>query len=218
MLSVVALAAVTAAIIASAWVSQTNHEATPSPTQSGQRPADVDQPAAGDLRAHPGVRDSVIGPYLSESDPVRVTIPSLGVTSGLVQLGLTGTGAMEVPSDPAVAGWYTHGPAPGALGPAVIAGHVTWNGAPGVFYDLGALHRGDAIEVVRADGRTAVFSVHGVARFPKDAFPTRAVYGPVNHAALRLITCGGLYDESAHHYADNVVVFARLLDVRRAPH
>ena len=46
-------------------------------------------------------------------------------------------GAMEVPQDPAVAGWFSRGPSPGALGPAVIAGHVTWNGAPAIFHRLG---------------------------------------------------------------------------------
>ena len=43
---------------------------------------------------------------------------------------------MEVPADPANAGWYELGPSPGALGPAVVAGHVTWNQAPAVFFRL----------------------------------------------------------------------------------
>ncbi len=212
-----AAAAVTVMVTAAA-VSHHDHEATPSRVQPGHAPPlTASQPDPLDPRTHGGIRDSVIGPLLSESDPVRVAVPSLGVTSSLVDLGLTVSGALEVPSDPAVAGWYTRGPAPGALGPAVIAGHVTWNGEPAVFYQLGALRRGDAVEVARSDGRTAVFGVQRVARFPKEEFPTRAVYGAVNYAALRLITCGGLYDESAHRYLDNVVVFARLLRVRPPP-
>jgi len=215
-LTSIAVATLTVAVVA-AWLGQRGHESAPSARPPGQAPAAVSQSAPGDGRMSASVRDAVAGPYLAASDPLRVTIPSLAVTSSLVELGLTGTGALEVPSDPARAGWYTSAPTPGTLGPAVIAGHVTWNGEPAVFYDLGALQRGDTVEVLRADGRTAVFSVQGVARFPKDEFPTRAVYGAVNHAGLRLITCGGLYDESAHRYLDNVVVFARLSDVRRAP-
>jgi hypothetical protein len=96
----------------------------------------------------------------------------------------------------------------------VIAGHVTWNGVPGVFYRLGTLRRGDRVAVTRDDGMTAVFAVDRVARFAKSRFPTRTVYGAIDHAGLRLITCGGTYDKSEHRYLDNVVVFARLETVR----
>ena len=117
---------------------------------------------------------------------------------------------MEVPEDPAQAGWYTFGPTPGSLGPAVIAGHVTWNGAPAVFFALGELRPGDRVRVARADDRVAVFEVTQVRTYPKSRFPTKEVFGPVDHAGLRLITCGGDYDGSAHRYSDNVVVYARL--------
>ena len=160
------------------------------------------------------VRDRVRGPVLPESDPVVVSIPRIGVRSTLVSLGLAADGAMEVPGDPARAGWFTRAPAPGALGPAVIAGHVTWNGTPGVFYRLGKLRRGDRIVVTREDGTTAAFVVDKVARYAKARFPVRTVYGAIDHAGLRLITCGGAYDSSRYRYPDNVVVFARLDSVR----
>jgi hypothetical protein len=37
------------------------------------------------------------------------------------------------------------------------------------------------------------------------------VYDDVHHPALRLITCGGSFDQTAHSYRDNIVVFADLL-------
>ena len=157
------------------------------------------------------VRDKITGLVLPESDPVAVSIPRIGVQSTLVQLGLK-DGEMELPAPP-VAGWFTGGPAPGALGPAVITGHVTWNG-PAVFHRLGTLRRGDQVTVTREDGKTAVFTVSRVARFSKSRFPSRAVYGAIDHAGLRLITCGGTYDAARHRYLDNVVVFARLEAVR----
>jgi sortase (surface protein transpeptidase) len=120
---------------------------------------------------------------------------------------------MQVPTDPSVAGWYIRGPTPGSLGPAVIAGHVTWNQVPAVFYRLGQLRPGDRVQVMRRDGQTAVFAVLRVARFVKTQFPTKQVFGAVNYAGLRLITCGGRYDASVHRYLDNVVVFTRLVDV-----
>jgi hypothetical protein len=73
---------------------------------------------------------------------------------------------------------------------------------------------GDEVAVTREDGKTAVFTVTGVSRFSKSRFPTRAVYGQIDHAGLRLITCGGTYDSARHRYLDNVVVFARLEAVR----
>jgi sortase (surface protein transpeptidase) len=160
------------------------------------------------------VRDRTKGLVLPESDPVVVSIPRIGVRSTLVKLGLDSHGAMEVPKDPAVAGWFSKGPSPGALGPAVIAGHVTWDGAPEVFYRLGAMRRGDQVSVTRKDGKTAVFIVSRVARFSKSHFPSREVYGAIDHAGLRLITCGGTYDAARHTYLDNIVVFASLDAVR----
>ncbi|MFF3171215.1 class F sortase [Streptomyces sp. NPDC057900] len=147
---------------------------------------------------------------LPASRPVSITIPSLKVTSSLEELGLGKDRAMETPRDPDKAGWYRPGATPGAVGPAVIAGHVTWNGAPGVFFGLGKLGPGDRISVRRADGRTADFTVDRTALYPKDRFPTVEVYRNLDHAGLRLITCGGDYSKDDSRYADNVVVYATL--------
>jgi len=193
---------------------------TPDSTVVGTPDQSVPSTASSTSRATPersaastdrtDVRDQITGPVLSASDPVAVSIPKLGVRSTLVDLGLDVDGAMEVPQDPALAGWFSRGAAPGALGPAVIAGHVTWDGAPAVFHRLGTLRRGDQVTVDREDGQTAVFTVDRVARFSKSQFPSREVYGAIDHAGLRLITCGGTYDAARQRYLDNVVVFAKL--------
>ena len=57
-----------------------------------------------------------------------------------------------------------------------------------------------------------------MTQFSKSRFPTRAVYGPIDHAGLRLITCGGTYDAARSRYLDNVVVFARLQAVHARAH
>ena len=109
-------------------------------------------------------------------------------------------------------GWYRHSPTPGSLGPAVLVGHVdsAANG-PSVFYRLGSLRRNDKVRVTRADGTVAVFAVDSVRRFRKSQFPTRLVYGNTDHAALRLITCGGPIEADSGHYRDNIVVLASLI-------
>lgn len=207
------------------WQAFSTSAASP-PAPHGQAVADAALPAGAPPSARPGsdapagsrtrewnMGDPITGPVLRESQPIRITIPRLGVQSNLVNLGVDSSGAMEVPVEAADAGWYELGPTPGALGPAVIAGHVTWNQSPAVFHRLGTLSRGDLVNVTRADGKTAVFSVEGVARYPKAQFPTQKVFGTIDHAGLRLITCGGAYDDAANRYLDNVVVFTELLRV-----
>ncbi len=142
--------------------------------------------------------------------PVSLTIPAIGVKTSLMRLGLQANGTLQVPGSTAVAGWYTGSPRPGAAGSAVIAGHVDSRYGPGIFFWLRTMRAGERIYVKRADGTLAVFTVTGVRTYPKDQFPTAAVYGPAPDAELRLITCGGLFDQSVGSYLSNVVVFARL--------
>lgn len=151
-------------------------------------------------------------PLMPESDPVRLRVPSIGVDTSLMELGLQRDGTMEVPPDGEIAGWYTKAPTPGELGPAVIAAHVDWKGDPGTCYELDELAPGDGVSVERQDGTTAKFVVTKVEQHPKDAFPTDAVYGDIDHAGLRLITCGGDFDEEARSYRDNIIAYARLAD------
>ncbi|MEU0546204.1 class F sortase [Micromonospora sp. NPDC005979] len=150
------------------------------------------------------------GPLMASSPPVRVSIPSLKAAAATVALGLQPDGAMQVPDNAAEVGWFTKAPTPGALGPAVLAGHVNWKGHRGTFFDLGRVKVGAEVTVDRQDGSTAMFTVTKVEQYPKDRFPTDEVYGATNNAALRLITCGGEFDDSTQHYRDNVIVYARL--------
>ncbi len=192
-------------------IAPTSNDTTSSSTAAGTaEPTPEPSTARGQQT---DVRDKITGLVLPESHPVTLSIPRLGISSKLVDLGLGKKGQMETPPPP-VAGWFTQGPTPGALGPAVIAGHVTWNGSRAVFYRLGTMQPGDRVIVTRKDRRTAIFTVERVARFPKSQFPSRDVYGAIDHAGLRLITCGGTYDAAGHRYLDNVVVFAKLEAVR----
>jgi sortase (surface protein transpeptidase) len=195
---------------------------------SGQQSAP--QPAAGSRSAEPSrsapPADSIPGggseapePAEEVAAPVSVDIPSIGVTSDLIRLGLNGDGTVQVPplERDDRAGWYERGPAPGAVGPAVLLGHVdSAQYGPGVFFDLGALQPGDTVEVARADGSVAEFVVDRVEVHPKDEFPTIDVYGNTDDSQLRLITCGGDFDSSVRSYEDNVIVFATLSGTRPA--
>jgi hypothetical protein len=151
---------------------------------------------------------------LAPDEPVRLVVPAIGVRTGpLLRLGLDGRGALQVPPDAATAGWFTFGPTPGTDGPAVIAAHVDYAGVPGVFQRLRDLTPGDEIDVTRADGTTAVFGTYRVDQYPKSGFPSERVYGDTAGPELRLITCGGAFDDRTGQYRDNVVAYARLVRV-----
>jgi LPXTG-site transpeptidase (sortase) family protein len=187
-----------------AWASQTGRAAVPAghapfvPVPRG-RWAAAPEPSA-----------------VSVAMPVALDIPSIGVRTPVVELGLTVSGALQVPSSTAVAGWYTGSPRPGETGAAVIAGHVDSRAGPAVFFRLGMLRPGALVFVRRADGSLAVFAVTAVRTFAKSQFPTAAVYDPVPDAQLRLITCGGTFDQATGHYLSNVVVSATLRSGGRA--
>ncbi|MCW2582902.1 MAG: Peptidase sortase [Klenkia sp.] len=171
-------------------------------TAPGTGPAVAGSPPAPDIR--PSVQTGG-----TTATPVSVAVPSVGLSSSLVDIGVDDTGALVPPADYQQAGWFDAGPAPGEVGPAVLAGHVDSRTGPAVFYRLEEVEVGAQVLVGRSDGSTVVFEVTRVAEYPKTEFGTAEVYGPTVDAQLRLITCGGEFDRSRRSYTDNVVVFAR---------
>jgi LPXTG-site transpeptidase (sortase) family protein len=173
------------------------------------------RPVAVGLEALPAPTGPIVAPPQSAAPrpvaaPVSLTIPLIGVSTKLITLGLASDGSLQVPplSDTAVAGWYTGSPRPGAIGSAIIVGHVDTVHGPAVFDRLGQLRKGDQVYVRRADGTLVKFLVTAVQTYPKDQFPTQTVYGPTPDAELRLITCGGTFDRATGHYVSNIVVYA----------
>jgi sortase family protein len=152
---------------------------------------------------------------LAAAAPVGLRIDSINASSTLVPLGLNPNRTVAVPpvATPMQASWYRLGPAPGAPGPAVILGHVNGDGKDGIFARLNEVRPGDQVKVSRADGKTAVFTVTKLQQVAKNAFPTAAVYGDTAAAELRLVTCGGDFDQSKHSYADSIIAFATLTSV-----
>lgn len=143
--------------------------------------------------------------------PERLSIAAVNIDTTFTEpLGLEDTGEVEVPEEYERVGWYKYGPTPGELGPAVILGHVDSHEGPAVFYRLREVTKGDAIELTRTDGSVAVFIVTGTEQVAQDSFPTESVYGDIDHAGLRLITCTGVYDRGEARYSHNFIVYAAL--------
>jgi len=149
---------------------------------------------------------------MARSVPAVISIPSIRVRAKVISLGLTASGSAAVPplTSPFLTSWYDRGPTPGEAGAAVILGHVDSAAVgPAVFYDLGDLRPGDLIYVTLKDRRTALFRVYSAALYEKADFPAQAVYGYTSWPSLRLITCGGVFDNATGHYLGNTVVFAQ---------
>ncbi|MFI7341036.1 class F sortase [Streptomyces sp. NPDC050085] len=180
----------------------------------GTSPSGPPQPARApaDNAVEQATRDEPAAPPLPPSPPLRVTVPAIHVDAPLMGLALQGDGRLAAPpeNDADLAGWWSSGPAPGAQGTAIIAGHVDIPTGPAAFYNLGALKPGMRIDVERADRRTAHFTIDSVDVYDADAFPDDKVYADTGRPELRLITCGGGFDKKLQRYRGNVVISAHL--------
>jgi hypothetical protein len=175
----------------------------PAATTTAAIPAPPAKSGGGALN----LADSPTGTPPAVGIPTQIDIPAIDVHARIVPLGLNRDGTIQVPTRYDVTGWYQGGPRPGDPGPAVVLGHLDSLVGPAVFLRLGRLVPGQTITVSSATDSHR-FRVDSVATFAKDRFPTSLVYGPVPAPALRLVTCGGTFDDARHSYRANVVVFA----------
>ncbi|UZK54558.1 class F sortase [Streptomyces drozdowiczii] len=132
-----------------------------------------------------------------------------------LSIGPSGQLDAPPPNDKNLVGWFKDGATPGERGASIVAGHVDTTTGPAVFLQLRFLKPGATVDITRADGTVATFSVDTVETFSKADFPDDKVYADTPDAQLRLITCGGNYDRKAKDYEDNVVVFAHLDSVKK---
>jgi len=142
--------------------------------------------------------------------PARIRLPSLGVDTAVVAVGVDARGEMAVPEDVKETGWYRFGPAPGsATGSSVVSGHVDDKlQGRGAFYRLVDLAVGDPVVVTTAAGADLAFRVSAVRRIPKSTLPVDELFARDGPPHLTLVTCGGAFDRALGSYRDNVVVTA----------
>jgi LPXTG-site transpeptidase (sortase) family protein len=195
--------AATAVLLAGCAASAGAGSGAPAPSTTTAGPSTSVPSPAVPAGSGPVVVDPVTVP-----EPVAVSVPAIGVTDELLELGVGADGTAEVPRDFDRVGWFTGGGRPGARGPTVLLGHVDSTAGPAVFHDLRDLRPGDLVEVTVADGSVAGYEVVGTEQFAKDEFPTAAVFGATADDVLRLVTCTGAFDRGARSYVDNLVVTA----------
>lgn len=183
------------------------------------KPAPLVKPAPPSKVTKPGNRVQVAGAVpVSVSPPVSIKIPAMFIDQPLVGLRVNRSdGSLTPPDGWNDIGWWSAGPAPGAAGAAVIAGHVDSKTGPAVFAGLGSLKAGSKIVIDRADGSVATYAVYQTSYFDRDHFPSDVVYRQKGSSELHLLTCAGQWERGAQHYAQNYVVFAKIVhDTMRA--
>ncbi|GEP34787.1 hypothetical protein NSZ01_25550 [Nocardioides szechwanensis] len=183
----------------------TEDRAAPAPVAPGSVPPST----ASAAPTPPSANTTPAGP---PARPEHLSIPSIGVATDLIRLGLNKDRTVEVPENPARAGWFDQGPVPGQLGSSVVLGHVDSVDGPAVFHDLAQLEPGSTVEVSLVGGSVATFRVDRVATYANEDFPAQEVYaGDPARRALNLVTCGGEYDAARGGWQSNVVVFTTLV-------
>jgi LPXTG-site transpeptidase (sortase) family protein len=147
--------------------------------------------------------------------PERLIIPSINLNVDLESVGVTASGAMDVPIGPENAGWFKLGPLPGQIGDAVIDGHYGFwvDGSPAVFNNLNKLSIGDDIYVQENTGITVGFAVSGSKIYSPNQNDVNLFISSDNQSHLNIITCQGVWNPSNKTYSDRLVILSNKLSV-----
>lgn len=142
--------------------------------------------------------------------PARLVMPSIGVDTNILEVGLTESGDMESPNTNEDTGWYKYGARPGNTGSAVIAGHLGLSG-DAVFGRLSQLKKGDTLSVIDDKDQTASFVVTHSREYGNDEAPSE-VFLSESGSHLNLITCEGDWNDGQNTYSRRLVVFTDRVD------
>lgn len=141
--------------------------------------------------------------------PLRLKIPTINVDSSVEYVGLTSSGAMDVPKGPDNVAWFEPGIRPGEKGSAVIAGHFGWkNGIPAVFDNLHKLQKGDKLYIEDDKGAAITFVVREIKMYDQNADSKDVFISNDGKSHLNLITCEGVWNKGSQSYSNRLVVFA----------
>ena len=170
----------------------------PTPARSSARPVGTHAAPTRPAEAH--------APHARPAVPTRVGLPAISVDAPVVPVTVH-AGALDIPPDPKTLGWWSGGARAGsAHGSVVIVGHVDdWKAGRGALYRLEAVPMGSTVSVTTARGDVR-YRIVGRRVYDKHALPT-SVFARDGAPRLVLITCGGAFDTTTHHYTDNVVVY-----------
>lgn len=152
-----------------------------------------------------------IGSYkVAANLPRIVSIPSIGVKSRILQVGVSLNNEMLTPKNIYDTAWYNGSSKPGEAGAMIIDGHYSGPTTNGVFSKLERLKVGAQIAIERGDGK--VFNYEAVRVETKKVadidMASLLVSVDTARPGLNLITCGGQYNSKNGQFSDRTVVYA----------
>ena len=139
--------------------------------------------------------------------PVGLIIPSIGLATTVVGVGVDNKGNMDVPSGSTQnVGWYKQGTKPGDIGSAVLDAHVF-----AAFKNLKYVPAGADVYVLTAYGKTLHFRVSNIGNYKLSELTGKQLFGLNDTARLNLITCSGSLTPDHSTYDHRLVVYATLV-------
>lgn len=148
---------------------------------------------------------------LPAGKPVSLAISRIGVHASIESLTLRNPNDVKAPYRWQDVGWYSLGARPGALGHAVIFGHLDSTCCPAVFWNLKTLRAGDSVQVGYPGSKQLTFRVLWQHTYANAALPTNWMFSAAGQRGLVLYTCAGIFHHDGTGYDHKLVVYARLV-------
>lgn len=142
--------------------------------------------------------------------PRMIEAPSIGMRGCIQRVGVDQHGAIAVPDNIHLAGWYTESALPGDYGLSILDGHVLGRYTDAIFAYLHTLKAGDILRVQYGDLSWKEFQVTSVDAYTVDEVMPHLLE-QVADRQLNLITCAGSYDAQERTYNERLVVRSALV-------
>lgn len=168
------------------------------------------------------VTSSTDGPSESKPDcdnykvddnlPRVISLPSVGAEGCIMRVGIDQKGAIAVPNNIHLAGWYTNSVLPGEKGLSIIDGHVSGKYNPGIFKNLIGTKPGDQFQIEFGNGSIKKYEIISVNSYTPEE-TTKKMYETIEgiDSQLNLITCGGDFNSGSNQYEKRILVTSKLI-------
>jgi LPXTG-site transpeptidase (sortase) family protein len=151
------------------------------------------------------------GEWVEGIVPVKLYIPAVRIQAIVEPVSVSDKGQMGVPRSTERVGYLSSGVLPGAIGNAIMDGHLDNYEGPAVFFQLKRLKKGDAVIVKNDKGCKIQFVVESIETFKTSEAPIQKIFGSADDSRLNLITCTGKYSRKKKEHEKRLVVFTKRL-------
>lgn len=145
--------------------------------------------------------------------PRRIIMPTINEQGCIQKVGINNEGAIAVPSNIHVAGWYTGLAKPGDNGLSLIDGHLRGMQQQGIFENLYKLKGGDRFRIEFGDRSIKTFEVVSNDSYSVDKVGAKMFEHYAGIASqLNLITCYGTWQQDTNEFDERLLVVSRLVE------